>query len=451
MKPSFGDFLRPQRQPYGSPTSRRNPADLKTEIAPYGIDLPSGARSGYTQAGEPATSLVKMEVNIPQKTQQLSGIPFPFPSFPTDNKSYLRSPPKKRGRTLRQRQLLTIEDQMFFTVLGQSQQRTRHTTKNRTPEKVEVRRLATSSKSSKLKSFPMRPRTANTSSKNSLSRYGGGWKKLARPKTASSFAYTKTRLKNNKKAYKATSPNKSRSTSVTRLKRRNQRKKVTYRQQQHENGPETSEIITAINAGRASNSCIKATFVSLQLGNNPHMYNKSEHIYQKGVSTNAALGARARGAVKIRGQNELILKRGWRKPKKNASYMRAIQNTNPFGYHREFTPLKKEDYDDVLDMYSIYRKRPQKNISIVNVSVRVPSEYCSRDSETSLGPQESDVQVESILSPHTKRKPSDTLEIIPHTQQQQFEERVRENRVLLATEFVTKIIALVLTNIYENR
>ena len=64
MKPSFGDFLRPQRQPYGSPTSRRNPADLKTEIAPYGIDLPSGARSGYTQAGEPATSLVKMDVSM---------------------------------------------------------------------------------------------------------------------------------------------------------------------------------------------------------------------------------------------------------------------------------------------------------------------------------------------------------------------------------------------------
>ena len=417
-------FQKPMRQPYGSPRGR-NPADLATTVPAYGISLPMGDQAGYTQAGEPSTRMY-LSVNVQEQSSSHHN-PFPFPSFPADQRARKRSPPKKRGRTLRQRQLTTMEDILLLTVSstpnnasGRSRcQGSKLSSRTRQP-------ILTNSKDDGLSSFMStpthlkRPQTASYAPKSARGAiYGGGWKN--RPKTArnkKTRSYSNTKSTSNMRVAATTSTSTSTSASAiggssrpTRLKRRNQRNQRQHRQSRPETTtmmPTTTTTTTmstpttttppqpsslALSASSASSafsaapsaapsaasSAATATFVSIELDS---MHNYSA-VNGRGKRTGVVDRERGRGRGRRRAasSNKELIQRGWRKPKKIPTYTRVggTGRTTAFGYHREFTPVRPRYFS--TSQHGVVRistqdvpkrqSEPQRQISVVNVNVSV--------------------------------------------------------------------------------
>ena len=387
---------RPQRQPYGSPAGR-NPADLAKCVPEYGIALPMGDKAGYTQAGEPSTRQY-ISVNVEQHGNRLG---LPFPSFPADRPSHLRSPPRKRGRTLRQRQLTTMEDLQILSVVSTTSRTSAANTfaggRIRTPTRPRPPPAATTSMK--------RPQTASMTPKSRNPIYGGGWKN--RPQSASSTKKKRTVVSLNFATRTASSSSSSSSSKKTtkfpartRLKRRSQRGgqrggQRRGQQRLQTGGPETNAA--------AYRETYQATFVSLELDS---MHNNN-NSFQFGRRTNSRIPAKS----------ETTRRRGWRPPKKTPTYTRRGRSRNSaFGLHREFTPVRPDYYS--LSQNGVVRIEPtsteivdvseQKNVHVINmVSLEGVNEILKSTRSDYF-----DAFEEKVVAPRTSRKSPEPGELV---------------------------------------
>ena len=400
----------PQRQPYGSPVGR-NPADLAKCVPEFGIALPMGDKAGYTQAGEPSTTQY-ISVNVEQHGNRLG---LPFPSFPADRPSHLRSPPRKRGRTLRQRQLRTMEDLQILSVVSTTSRTSAANTfaggRIRTPTRPRPPPAATTS--------IKRPQTASMTPKSRNPIYGGGWKN--RPRSASSTKKKRTVVSLNFATRTALSSSLKKTTQCstrTRLKRRSQRGGQRARQRGGQRGGQQRLQTGGPETNAATyRETYQATFVSLELDS---MHNNNS--FQFGRRTNS----------RILAKSETTRRRvGWRPPKKTPTYTRRGRSRNSaFGLHREFTPVRPDYYS--LSQNGVVQIKPtstedvfeQKNVHVINM-VSLHAHL--------------DAFEEKVVAPRTSRKSPEPCELVSSPE------------FLLASELIKKVTESITRGILQDR
>ena len=430
-------FVRPKAQPYGSPMGR-NPVDLVTTVPEYGNSLTTSIETkGYIQATEPSTRL-SLNVNVQEQTttRKLSSENhFPFPSFPPDKHSHHRSPPRKRGRTLRQRQMTTLEDIILVSVGSSAfppsrttiQQRLHHSSSSHhSSNQSSFKHTSSLNNSSTFTLTPTstrttraRPRTATSShitvpKTNAI--YGGGWKN--RPKTAS------TTRKKRSSSHRPLISTTATTTNTTRLKRRSQRKRNQQTQQIEQNQQRNREVTNRP----------ETTFVQLELeslhnystrptyprknkyrrGRNNRKYRTTTTITNNNNNNNNTTTTR-RGTP----SNRILMQQGWHKPKKTPTYARTSR-TNTIGYHREFTPIRPAYFsmaqNGILQVVNNQdnqiprRQVQQQNVNVNNISVFTP--YTSKNTSNNNEVQQSQEDVaennipivDSVVAMRTTRK-----------------------------------------------